>query len=190
MPAINAFYKKRKHFDTFLCHYAIEERSETAISCRVLEHLCTRYIVTLDGPALYKYKGRVVNLNEEYNTALSAHSKALFDCFRRGEKFSYTMHGHTVTTTVGQLYWFKWAIEHGVLKFAYRIRDDLELHAAAEKREQTKAKKKQRNDLKRKHPDVPALLLPRPRKQRRTRRRADPCAFTQDAVRIDVQYAQ
>lgn len=187
MPSLERFYEKEKRFKV-LCRHVVAEGD--AISCRVLEHLCTRYIVTLDGPALYRYKGRVVNLNEEYKRALDSNSKALFDCFRRGPKIEFTKHGRTITTTVGQLYWFKWAIENGVLNYAYRIREELERHAAAEKRERTAEKRRTvASSKKRAHPGVPALDLPPVKRKRRPRRKAEPSAFTMGDVRINVDFA-
>ncbi len=61
----------------------------------------------------------IVYLN--YKAQLKAYSKKQFDPFCRRERieFPYNEKGDTITTTIGQLNFFRWAIENYVLNYIY-----------------------------------------------------------------------
>jgi hypothetical protein len=67
-----------------------------------------------------------------YKTQLKTYSKAQFDPFRRDEKrriiFNYDANDpeKSIETTVGQLNFFKWAIETGVMDYVFQHKTDLE----------------------------------------------------------------
>lgn len=73
-----------------------------------------------------------VNVHLSYRTQLKSFSKAQFDPFRRDEnrriifKFDDTDPEGTVETTVGQLNFFRWAIESGIVDHVTRNREALE----------------------------------------------------------------
>ena len=67
-----------------------------------------------------KYKGNkrqfIVYLN--YKSQLKSYSKKQFDPFCRRERITYEyLPGKEVTTTVGQLNFFKWALENKVIEY-------------------------------------------------------------------------
>ena len=73
-----------------------------------------------------------LNVYISYRTQLKTYSKAQFDPFRRDEKkriiFNYDPESpeKSIETTVGQLNFFKWAIETGILDYILANKDRLE----------------------------------------------------------------
>jgi hypothetical protein len=78
------------------------------------------------------YGEAYTNVYMNYKTQLKTYSKAQFDPFRRDEKrriiFNYdaTDSEKSIETTVGQLNFFKWAIETGVMDYVFKHRAVLE----------------------------------------------------------------
>lgn len=64
----------------------------------------------------------------QYKRELKAYSKRLFDPFCRRERISFQIRGQQPIneTTVGQLNFFRWAIEKGVLQFILEHAADIE----------------------------------------------------------------
>lgn len=94
------------------------------VSLRILEFLCTD-----NGVALQEDCG----VTDDYQHMLKAHSKAFFDVFARGERFDFTVNGDSVKTTVGQLQFFRWAMERGLLQKVEQERDHLRREARGRK---------------------------------------------------------
>lgn len=106
------------HIFLFVLH------NKTNLSLRILDWLVTNYSkknnVTYTLPDKKKF-----NLYLSYKAQLKAFSKKQFDPFCRRERLLFTP-THKVEdelyppflTTVGQLNFFRWAIQHGVLKYA------------------------------------------------------------------------
>ena len=103
----------------------IQQRSE--ISLRVLEHFILKYarvkkvcyVLTLPSGAKERF-----NVPIEYKAQLKTYKKKYFDPFRRNPsrgqppmKFDYAFEGKTYRSSLGQLNFFKWAIETGVLAY-------------------------------------------------------------------------
>lgn len=138
MPGIDAFFADRRNFDKLVVHIKDTQPGPVAdtsgpISCRLLSFMCTAWLAMKSEqrkPVLYKYRGRVVNLGEEYKIARER-LPGSFDCYRRGPKITYTAHGTSLETTVGQLCYFKWVIESGALKYAYQVRTEMNAARAA-----------------------------------------------------------
>ena len=63
-----------------------------------------------------------------YKRELKAYSKRLFDPFCRRERISFQVRGQTPIeeTTVGQLNFFRWAIEKGVIRYILEHAADVE----------------------------------------------------------------
>ena len=67
----------------------------------------------------------IVYLN--YKSQLKSYSKKQFDPFCRRERISYEyLPGKEVTTTVGQLNFFKWAMENSVIEYIAKHSVDIE----------------------------------------------------------------
>jgi hypothetical protein len=100
---------------------------KTNISLRILDWFVTNYSkknnihyqITLNE----KTKTFIVYL--DYKAQLKAYSKKQFDPFCRRERISFIDHDNNeLITTVGQLNFFRWAIENNILNY---IRDNYDL---------------------------------------------------------------
>lgn len=81
-----------------------EERAP--VSLRILDFLCSDNGITLEEEN---------DIADAYQSMLRAYSKTYFDIFSRGARIQFTVSGSTFDTTVGQLQFFRWAIERGLL---------------------------------------------------------------------------
>jgi hypothetical protein len=92
------------------------------ISLRFLDWFVTRYCY------LYKLSFNVnngyckeenFNINISYKAQLKSFKKKYFDPFRRKKKFFYTCtkYNLTILTTLGQLNFFRWAMNYDIIKY-------------------------------------------------------------------------
>ena len=104
--------------------YAVGDRLETMlgiingesdISLRIVDWFATNY-------AKQKYtvitspEGKRLNVYSDYKLKLRAYSKRRFDPFCRWDRISYPYKNNmSIQTTTGQLNFFKWALENGVI---------------------------------------------------------------------------
>tara|TARA_A100001011_G_scaffold183465_1_gene192349 strand:+ start:761 stop:1309 length:549 start_codon:yes stop_codon:yes gene_type:complete len=90
---------------------------ESRISLRIVDWFATNYakkhytVYTLDNDNRFK-------VYNDYKLNLKAYSKKRFDPFCRWERITVPFTGNVhIQTTIGQLNFFKWAIQNGVVKF-------------------------------------------------------------------------
>jgi hypothetical protein len=74
---------------------------------------------------------RKFHLYYEYRAQLKSYTKLFFDPFRRHDRISFVIHQkedipETVETTVGQLNFFRWAIQNHILDYIQNHRADIE----------------------------------------------------------------
>lgn len=100
---------------------------ESVISLRVLE-----WVVTKSGKKTVNIKIRdndYYSVNIMYKAQLKTYKKKNFDPFRRDRKFYYeydrTNPTKKVLTTLGQLNFFKWAIQNGILECVEKNYDEI-----------------------------------------------------------------
>lgn len=103
-------------------------------------------------PELEIINGIIVDPNLDYQNALKKHHRLLFDPFRRGTHlFFEDSKKETHRTTVGQLCFIKWCVEHHVDRYVENNVDAIREHmsrstrknaAVTKRRELTKAPKK------------------------------------------------
>jgi hypothetical protein len=111
---------------SLLKYYAVPEnlrtltdvlRNKTKISLRSIDWLVTNWAKKNNTHLVVGDK--TINLYLEYKSGLKAYSKRAFDPFqRRGRVSIVDADGAAMTTTVGQLNFFKFAIQNGVIDFA------------------------------------------------------------------------
>lgn len=92
---------------------------KSALSLRLLDWLVTNYAKTC--PCEYKLTNRLFpfNLHQSYRAKLSELGKSGFDPFCRDHRIYFQVdEKRRLLTTVGQLNFFRWAIENHVLAFA------------------------------------------------------------------------
>jgi hypothetical protein len=104
-------------------------KPKPVVSLRVLDWLVTNY--AKKHAVMYtvsRGEGHVsFNLHLEYKSQLKAYSKRYFDPFCRRDRIVFTTQGATgMRTTVGQLNFFKWAVQNGVVDYACRHARDIE----------------------------------------------------------------
>ena len=120
---------------------------KTGVSLRLLDWIVTNY--SKSNNTKYEHNGNIVNVYKSYKGELDAYSKKKFDPFCRRERIFYNtkLHSHIkissadkkyknflgknylddgFITTVGQLNFFRWAIENGIIIFALDNLEDLE----------------------------------------------------------------
>jgi hypothetical protein len=89
--------------------------------------------------------GKHVIVYLAYKSHLKAYSKKMFDPFCRWTRVNF----HGVSTTVGQLNFFAWAIEDDVIDYLFEHRDDI--HADMETRMSSGEKKSAEHTRKKRH---------------------------------------
>ena len=92
---------------------------DSRISLRLLDWLVTNYAKKKD--VAYKKDDRFVNVYLAYKSHLKAYSKKMFDPFCRWKKTVFC----GMDTTVGQLNFFEWAIQDGILDYLEVHYDDV-----------------------------------------------------------------
>jgi len=87
------------------------------ISLRLIDWFVTNYSKKFN--ISYLHEGRQFLVHFHYKRELKAYSKRMFDPFCRRERISFQIRGHVPIeeTTVGQLNFFRWAIEKGVIQY-------------------------------------------------------------------------
>lgn len=111
-----SFYDKDKHLDMMLKII----NGESHISLRIVDWFATNYakkywttypIETHDGPRIFK-------VYMDYKLKLKAYSKRRFDPFCRWDRTHIPYgEGKSIQTTIGQLNFFKWALENDVITY-------------------------------------------------------------------------
>lgn len=115
---LESFYNIKKNKK--ILYELINNKSK--ISLRVLDWFVSNYAKKND--TTYDIKDISFCVHFQYKARLKSFSKKLFDPFRRGEKIKLKYKEEDIITTVGQLNFFKWCIEHGILNF---VADNIEI---------------------------------------------------------------
>lgn len=128
MQSLIIFFKDKKNLDMVIP--VITGKSK--ISLRIMDWFVTNfskknninYIVQYDNKRK-GVKNFIVYL--DYKSQLKAYSKKLFDPFCRRERISFIDHDNNeLITTVGQLNFFRWAIENKIVEFINEQYDAIE----------------------------------------------------------------
>ena len=120
MSSLVRFFQNTDHMNRFIDVI----RGKTVISLRLLDWLITNYskvhnivyTVTING------EEKQFNMFLNYKTQLKAFSKKQFDPFQRRNRISFSVeteqYNDMIITTIGQLNFFRWAIQYNVLEYA------------------------------------------------------------------------
>jgi hypothetical protein len=99
--------------------------AKSPVSLRLVDWFCTNY--AKKNNVAYVLDGRQFLVYSQYKRELKAYSKRLFDPFCRRERISFQARGHApIKTTIGQLNFFRWALDKGVLPYVEQHRDTIE----------------------------------------------------------------
>ena len=113
------------------------------ISLRVIDWFVTNYSREHDITYTLPHTGKPFNVHESYKSQLKAYSKRQFDPFCRRNRINfYYKEDSKVVTTVGQLNFFRWAIEHHVIDYVREHLADIELSMRQFVRSQREEKRK------------------------------------------------
>jgi hypothetical protein len=100
-------------------------KGESAISLRLIDYFVTNY--AKKNNTSYMLDGRQFLVYFHYKRELNAYSKRLFDPFCRRERILFQARGHEeFVTTVGQLNFFRWAIEKKIVGYITENREVIE----------------------------------------------------------------
>jgi len=118
--------------------------NKTNLSLRILDWFVTNYS-KMNNVSYISKAGKHVIVYLAYKSHLKAYSKKMFDPFCRWTRVNF----HGVSTTVGQLNFFAWAIEDDVIDYLFEHRDDI--HADMETRMSSGEKKSAEHTRKKRH---------------------------------------
>ena len=135
------YYHKTNHLDTIIPII----NGESTLSIRIIDWFVTNYAkknytvypISEDG------KSRRFKVYIDYKLKLKAYSKKRFDPFCRWDRITIPYkNGIHIQTTLGQLNFFKWALENKILEYIYEhfkeIENDMNhRNSSAKKRSQS-----------------------------------------------------
>ncbi len=111
LDSLDSFYNKNKNKK--ILYNVIN--GKTKISLRILDWFVSNFSKKND--VSYDIKDINFNVYFQYKARLKSFSKKLFDPFRRGNKIIFVYENTDTETTVGQMNFFKWCIEHKILDY-------------------------------------------------------------------------
>lgn len=94
----------------------LDPTRERHISLRLIDWICTTY--SKQHRLLFaRPNGSIMDIHSSYKSHLRSFGKNRFDIFRRGKKISIRVDGDTIETTLAQLNFIRWLINHDVLTY-------------------------------------------------------------------------
>lgn len=98
---------------------------ESKISLRIVDWFATNY--AKQNFTIYSVKNKRFKVYVDYKLKLRAYSKKRFDPFCRWERINIPYEENKyIQTTIGQLNFFKWALENNVIQYIENNYDDIE----------------------------------------------------------------
>jgi hypothetical protein len=106
------YYKKNNNLDNMLSII----NGDSKVSLRIVDWFATNY--SKQNYTIYKLNdGNRFKVYIDYKLKLRAYSKKRFDPFCRWERITIPYNDKYIQTTIGQLNFFKWAIENEVINY-------------------------------------------------------------------------
>lgn len=100
---------------------------ETRISLRIIDWFVTNYAKKYDTQYVVSGRRDKFKVYIQYKLMLNAYSKRRFDPFCRWDRIPFPYkEGSVVETTLGQLNFFKWALENSVIEYIEEHYADIE----------------------------------------------------------------
>ena len=160
LESLHKYYKEKRNIDKLLEVVEVNNR----ISLRIIDWFVTNYskknnifytiYLTPDGLRTFKSEGNKVlkqfNTYHSYKSQLKSYSKKKFDPFCRRERiqFNYS-EGKHIETTLGQLNFFKWAIDNLIIDYILENYSEIEADMTSSFMQIKKHKKKSNERKKR-----------------------------------------
>jgi hypothetical protein len=121
MESLKKFFDEPLNLENWLP--IVQGKSE--ISLRVIDWFVTNY--SKKNNTIIKFEKRDVNVYLNYKAQLKSYSKKLFDPFCRRERIIFLYdNDEEQITTVGQLNFFRWAIENKIIEYIKSNLKDIE----------------------------------------------------------------
>ena len=109
--SLESYYENPQNMESFIEIL----RDKSCVSLRLIDWFVTRYAKSNN--IQYIWFDKTFNVYNSYRSQLKAYSKRQMDPFCRRERINLNHCGLEIVTTVGQMNFFRWAIENGVLKY-------------------------------------------------------------------------
>ena len=124
----------------------LQDRS--LVSLRMIDWFVTKY--SRMNNLQYDVNGKQFQVYANYKSQLKAYSKRQMDPFCRRDRIELTKHNTKILTTIGQMNFFRWAIENHILKYIYENFESLDkLMKLDNKQKNLSRKKTSKDNLKR-----------------------------------------
>ena len=141
------FYKESNHLDQILPII----NGESKISLRLIDWFATNFSKKNYIVYNIKRKGQIKRFNVyiDYKLKLKAYSKRRFDPFCRWDRITIPYNDeYQIQTTIGQLNFFKWALENNIINFIKenyeRIENDMNSRNSTARKKTNNSKQKTR----------------------------------------------
>ena len=114
-----------KYFDNKINMTTLVEilQDRSLASLRMIDWFVTKYSRQYN--ISYNIDDKLFNVYMNYKSQLKAYSKKQMDPFCRRERIVLKKHDNEIITTIGQMNFFRWAIENRVIKFIYENYDEI-----------------------------------------------------------------
>jgi hypothetical protein len=123
MTNLLKFYEKHDNLDKMLSII----NGNARISLRIIDWFATNYAKKFFTVYDIKDKDKRFKVYVDYKLKLKAYSKKRFDPFCRWDRITIPYHNDTfIQTTIGQLNFFKWALENEVVAYIEQHYQDIE----------------------------------------------------------------
>lgn len=121
MSNLQEYFKLPDHIQTLLDIV----NGKTRISLRIIDWFVTNYAKKYF--IVYEIAGTRFKVYNDYKLKLKAYGKVRFDPFKRWDRISISCpDGQEIETTIGQLNFFKWAIDNNILEYIEVHYNDIE----------------------------------------------------------------
>ena len=128
------------------------------ISLRMLDWFAAKYTKKYKNKVIYKLNDEYFSARISYKAQLDSFTKKYFDPFRRRKKFNYHFNKKNTDeflyTTIGQLNFFMWAFQHGIIEYIEDNYDTLILAMKQSNKEDKKKKEEKKINNANKNPVI------------------------------------
>lgn len=128
------FFSNRKYLNEVI-GIVLSDQKEDKISIRLIDYFVTNYTKVIPVKLMIKIRKVVTEIDifDSYQQHLKEKSKDYFDPFQRKNKIDYCYINElneriSFSTSIGQLNFFKWAIQYGVVSYVRKNKVEINEH--------------------------------------------------------------
>lgn len=114
-------------------------QDDSAISLRMIDWVVTKF--SKINNTNYELNGKTFEVYINYKSQLKVFSKRSIDPFCRRDRLVLKKHSISIVTTIGQMNFFRWAIDNGVLKYICDNFESLEKEMKSYSKNETEKRK-------------------------------------------------